>query len=133
MRPQPGWPPPRTPPKLSCRHPKPKGSVTMMVLGKKLTLIDPPGCVACTQAYLTKTSTLCAKCGEPILPGTMVEVASREPPRFRHILQLPVSLIDCDFGIWTAGGFAYGESYEDGEPIETCPPPFNPRAVKDTA
>lgn len=62
---------------LTCPHRKRKNFV-IWVKGTKCKFRSSPLCPSCTEEYLNKYSTICAKCGKPIFPGTPVAVASWE-------------------------------------------------------
>ncbi len=55
-----------------CSHGGTSDRITMTILGSTCTLVGSPMCPACTETYLNMYSTICARCREPILPGTPV-------------------------------------------------------------
>lgn len=60
-------------PMPKCEHPKSEKPTVIVVRGQKIEC-GPSAeiCPQCTEAWLEKASTTCAKCGGPIVPGAAV-------------------------------------------------------------
>lgn len=111
--------------RVHCTHGRETEKFSINVLGVPCEFLHFDTCAACLEAYLNRTSMLCAECGKPIFPGMRVAGAwiGAPSPYTHNTLQCGAPGLWC--GTWGEGRLIKIEETHDfldyGEAILITP------------